>query len=90
LDGVRLRRGRAGSTHAVLDASDDDGIGCVSIHVVSAADANPAADRETYSASVRSRVPAAGPPLDELLWRAVSDWLRETWPFGHVGSAEQP
>jgi hypothetical protein len=38
---------------------------------------------------VRSWVRASRPELDVQLWRAVTDWLADEWPFERVAYAER-
>lgn len=65
---------RAGFTYTVLDGRDDV-VGCVYIYP---------SDVEGYEAEVRSWVRASRADLDGPLWRAVSAWLEEAWPFEAV------
>jgi len=81
---------RLGFTYTVLDPVDGDVIGCVYIYPVGTADADTAAEGAIHDASVRSWVRAERVALDEPLWRAVSDWLREAWPFERVAYAARP
>jgi hypothetical protein len=80
---------RRGFTYSVLDPDRSDVIGCVYIYPVRAADSAAANDDATHDASVRSWVRADHAALDEPLWRAVSDWLREAWPFEHLAYARR-
>ncbi|MDJ0496698.1 MAG: N-acetyltransferase [Acidimicrobiia bacterium] len=64
---------RRGFTYSVLDG--DEVIGCVYIY--------PSRDPD-YDASVRSWVRASHAEMDEVLWRTVSDWLADGWPFSAV------
>lgn len=71
---------RTGFTYTVLDPAAGDVIGCVYIYP----------DRRgTHDARVRSWVRATRPELDVELWRAVSDWLAQDWPFERVDYAER-
>ena len=72
---------RRGFTYTVLEPATADVIGCVYIY--------PHDGRE-YDALVESWVRASRPELDAQLWRAVSDWLRDEWPFERVKYAERP
>ncbi|WP_406299799.1 N-acetyltransferase [Embleya sp. NBC_00888] len=70
---------RTGFTYTVLDnggnAGDYDVIGCVYIYP----------DREDPAVtSVRSWVRADRAELDAPLYREVSAWLAEHWPFEHI------
>jgi len=65
--------GRSGFTYTVLDRSGGDVIGCVYIY--------PPRDGDPGDAQVLSWVTADCAALDLPLWRAVSDWLRDAWPF---------
>jgi hypothetical protein len=66
---------RAGFTYTVLDPATDDVLGCVYIYP----------DRGgQHDARVRSWVRASRPELDVQLWRAVTDWLADEWPFERV------
>jgi len=64
---------RAGFTYTVLDRAGGDVIGCVYIY--------PRRDGDRGDARVLSWVSAERAALDGVLWRAVSAWLREAWPF---------
>ena len=44
---------------------------------------------EQHDARVRSWVRASRPELDVQLWRAVTDWLADEWPFERVAYAER-
>jgi RimJ/RimL family protein N-acetyltransferase len=69
---------RTGFTYTVLDPVTGDVIGCVYIY--------PHQSGE-HDAKVLSWVRASRAELDEPLWRAVSDWLEDDWPFEHVSYA---
>jgi hypothetical protein len=69
---------RAGFTYTVLDTATADVIGCVYIY--------PDKSGE-HDAQVLSWVRASRAELDAPLWRAVSDWLAEEWPFARVAYA---
>ena len=71
---------RAGFTYTVLDPATRDVLGCVYIYP----DASGQRD-----ARVRSWVRASRPELDVQLWRAVTDWLADEWPFERVAYAER-
>ena len=71
---------RVGFTYTVLDTATGDVVGCVYIY--------PDAG-DQHDADVRSWVRASRPDLDVRLWRAVSDWLAEEWPFERVSYAER-
>jgi RimJ/RimL family protein N-acetyltransferase len=66
---------RDGFTYTVLDRAGGDVIGCVYIYPAAADD---------YDATVQSWVRATAADLDLELWRAVSDWLADAWPFERV------
>jgi len=66
---------RTGFTYTVLDPATADVIGCVYIYP----------DPELHDARVRSWVRASRPELDAQLWRAVTDWLADEWPFRACG-----
>jgi hypothetical protein len=74
---------RTGFTYTVLAPDQDRAsvIGCVYIY--------PSQDVR-YDVRVRSWVRAADADLDPLLYRAVTDWLREVWPFERVDYAVRP
>jgi hypothetical protein len=74
---------RAGFTYTVLAPDRDRAsvIGCVYIYPT---------DRAGYDARVTSWVHAADAHLDPVLFGAVSDWLREAWPFERVDYAIRP
>lgn len=87
---------RRGFTYTVLDPADAGVIGCVYIYPCRAGALNVAHDSELGGvelcgdrgeASVRSWVRADRAGLDAPLWQAVSEWLREEWPFEHVAYA---
>lgn len=61
---------REGFTYTVLDG--DDVIGCVYIYP---------SHRKGYDAAVRSWVTAAREEMDVTVWRDVSRWLTDQWPF---------
>jgi hypothetical protein len=69
---------RRGFTYTVLDPTTDDVIGCVYIYPDKAA---------PHRADVRSWVRASRAELDRPLWRAVSRWLEDAWPFADVAYA---
>jgi hypothetical protein len=69
---------RAGFTYTVLDPATGDVLGCVYIY--------PDAGEQNV-AHVRSWVRASVPELDVQLWRAVTDWLANEWPFARVAYA---
>ena len=71
---------RAGFTYTVLDPATGEVIGCVYIYPD---------DSEQHDARVRSWVRASRPELDAQLWRAVTDWLSDEWPFERVAYAER-
>jgi len=71
---------RAGFTYTVLDSATGDVIGCVYIYP---------GESEQHDARVRSWVRASRPELDVQLWRAVTDWLADEWPFERVAYAER-
>jgi RimJ/RimL family protein N-acetyltransferase len=68
---------RAGFTYTVLDP-DGDVVGCVYIY--------PDPDG-VHDARVQSWVRASRAELDVPLWRALSEWLRDEWPFERVAYA---
>jgi hypothetical protein len=72
--------GRKGFTYTVLDPASGDVIGCVYIYPH---------DSEQYDALVESWVRASRSELDVPLWRAVTDWLADEWPFERVAYAER-
>jgi hypothetical protein len=71
---------RAGFTYTVLDPTNYDVLGCVYIYPDKS---------EQHDARVFSWVRASRPELDVQLWRAVTDWLADEWPFGSVAYAER-
>jgi RimJ/RimL family protein N-acetyltransferase len=64
---------RRGFTYTVLDREGGAVIGCVYIY--------PPEKGENGDAHVESWVVVDSASLDAALWRAVSDWLRDDWPF---------
>jgi ribosomal protein S18 acetylase RimI-like enzyme len=71
---------RLGFTYTVLDPATEDVIGCVYIY--------PAKSDE-HDARVHSWVTVSRAELDAPLWRAVSAWLEDEWPFERVDYAER-
>jgi len=71
---------REGFTYTVLDPATGDVIGCVYIYPDKS---------EQHDAHVLSWVRASRGELDVQLWRAVTDWLAEEWPFKRVAYAER-
>jgi hypothetical protein len=71
---------RTGFTYTVLEPATGDVLGCVYVY--------PDAG-EQHDARVRSWVRASRPELDVPLWRAVSAWLADEWPFERVAYAER-
>ena len=69
---------RTGFTYTVLQPDADVVIGCVYIYP---------ADDPGFDARCRSWVRADDAPLDTLLYRVLSAWLADAWPFGHVDYA---
>jgi hypothetical protein len=66
---------RVGFTYTALDPETGDVIGCVYIYPEKSG---------RHDASVLSWVRASRSELDVPLWRAVTDWLAEEWPFERV------
>jgi ribosomal protein S18 acetylase RimI-like enzyme len=71
---------RIGFTYTVLDPATEDVIGCVYIY--------PAKSDE-HDVRVQSWVTVSRSELDVPLWRAVSGWLADEWPFERVDYAER-
>jgi hypothetical protein len=71
---------RAGFTYTVLDPATGEVIGCVYIYPDKT---------EQHDARVLSWVRASRRELDAPLWRAVTDWLADEWPFERVAYAER-
>ena len=69
---------RSGFTYTVLDPATGDVLGCVYIYPDSG---------EQHDARVSSWVRGSRPELDAQLWRAVTDWLADEWPFERVDYA---
>jgi hypothetical protein len=63
---------REGFTYTVIDRTKGEVVGCVYIY--------PARD-DVSEVRVTSWVRATSANLDSELWRAVSDWLADSWPF---------
>ena len=61
---------REGFTYTILDG--DEVIGCVYIYP---------SDDESHDTDVRSWVTASRSEMDETVWRELSDWLNNVWPF---------
>jgi hypothetical protein len=71
---------RKGFTYTVLDPATGDVIGCVYIYPDKS---------EQHDARVLSWVRASRGELDVQLWRAITDWLADEWPFKRVAYAER-
>jgi hypothetical protein len=71
-------RQRQGFTYSVLDPSGDAVIGCVYIYPSS---------EDGMDADVRSWVRATHARLDAPLYRSVTRWLENDWPFGMIAYA---
>jgi hypothetical protein len=71
-------RTRRGFTYTVLDPADGDVIGCVYIYPPRYA-----------GPDVRSWVRADKAELDVALWRLVSQWIEDEWPFVAVSYASR-
>ena len=71
---------RSGFTYTVLDPANSDVIGCVYIYPD---------DSEQHDARAHSWVRASRAELDVQLWRAVTAWLADEWPFERVAYAER-
>jgi len=71
---------RRGFTYTVVDPATGEVIGCVYIYPD---------DSEQHDARVLSWVRASRRDLDVQLWRAVTDWLADDWPFERVAYAER-
>ncbi len=69
---------RTSFTYSVLDG--DAVIGCLYIYPGKTAE---------FDADVRSWVTKARAELDVVLWRSVSAWLEEDWPFERVNYASR-
>ena len=67
---------RRGFTYSVLDG--DDVIGCVYIYP---------SRSDQHDADVRSWVRTSRSEMDVAVWRAVSRWLDDRWPFKAVAYA---
>jgi hypothetical protein len=75
---ARHFRDREGFTYSILDG--DTVIGCVYIY--------PSKD-ESVDADVRSWVTESRSELDEVVWRDLSAWLADVWPFESVDYASR-
>jgi hypothetical protein len=69
---------RTGFTNTVLAPDTDTVIGCVYIYPGKGVD---------DAVQVRSWVRAIDADLDPVLYRAVTNWLTEAWPFERVAYA---
>jgi hypothetical protein len=63
---------RRGFAYSVLDA--DEVIGCVYIYP---------SDLDEHDAAIRSWVTESRSDLDVELWRSVSAWIEDSWPFAN-------
>jgi hypothetical protein len=73
-------RNRTGFTYTVLDPASGEVLGCVYIYP----DKGGGSD-----ARIQSWVRADRADLDRPLWRAVSSWLDDEWPFARVEYARR-
>jgi RimJ/RimL family protein N-acetyltransferase len=71
---------RRGFTYTVLDPATGDVIGCLYIYPDKSGQ---------HDAKVLSWVTAGRSELDVELWRAVTKWLADEWPFEQVAYAER-
>ena len=71
---------RTGFTYTVLEPASGDVIGCLYIYPDKS---------EEHEATVLSWVRASRAELDVELWRAVTNWLRDEWPFERVAYADR-
>jgi hypothetical protein len=69
---------REAFTYSVLDGPEV--IGCLYIYPDRKGPAN---------AVVRSWVTESRAEMDEIVWRSVSEWLRDFWPFDSFRYAER-
>ncbi len=69
-------RDREGFTYSILDG--DEVIGCVYIY------RSPDTD---HDARVRSWVRASRAEMDPVVWRSLSTWLADEWPFERLDYA---
>jgi hypothetical protein len=69
---------RRGFTYTVLD--DQDVIGCVYIYP---------SDRAGHDAEVSSWVRESRAEMDPIVWRALTEWIGEAWPFSHFYYADR-
>lgn len=67
---------RRGFTYSILDG--DDVIGCLYIY---------GSRHEGHDAEVRSWVRQSRAEMDEVVWRAISDWIEAEWPFSNPSYA---
>jgi hypothetical protein len=72
---------RTGFTYTVLDRATDDVVGCVYIYPDKSGQ---------YDARVSSWVRVSRAELDVQLWRCVTDWLADAWPFERAVYAGRP
>lgn len=70
---------RDGFTYSILDG--DDVIGCVYIYPAKSPD---------HDASVSSWVRASRAEMDPIVFRALSTWIAQSWPFKHPYYATRP
>jgi hypothetical protein len=71
---------RSGFTYTVLARDRRTVVGCVYMYP---------SERPGIDARIRSWVRAEDAPLDPVLYTAVRDWVRDTWPFGAIDYAER-
>ena len=70
--------GRQGFTYSIVD--DEDVIGCLYIYP---------SKWSTHDADVKSWVRESRAEMDVVIWRSVSRWLVEEWPFRNPLYAER-
>ncbi len=61
---------RRGFTYSILDG--DDVIGCLYMYP---------AESAANDVAVRSWVRQSRAPMDAIVWRAISAWIKDSWPF---------
>ncbi len=71
---------RSGFTYTVLDSAGEV-VGCVYLYP---------SDQPGFDASLRSWVRADHDHLDGRVWEAVDTWVRSSWPFTEIDTADRP
>jgi hypothetical protein len=81
---------RRGFTYTVLRPEADEVIGCLYVYPITGDGGDGNGGPGEHDADVRSWVRADHAELDAVVYRAVSHWLAERWPFRNPEYAARP